>query len=60
MAKRKTWGEMDKNKIPFRELRTAFRFYNSTAGRSPRTVSWYEQRLELFERHRVRRPCSAT
>lgn len=50
MAKKQSWAEMDKSETPFRELRTAFRFYNETSGKSPHTVKWYEFRLELFQR----------
>jgi hypothetical protein len=50
MAKKQSWTEMDKNEIPFEELRTAFRFYNQTAGKSHHTLKWYDDRLELFER----------
>ncbi|MEX2246949.1 MAG: tyrosine-type recombinase/integrase [Dehalococcoidia bacterium] len=41
---------MDKSTTPFRTLRQAFKVYNQTTGKSPKTVGWYEFRLELFER----------
>ena len=49
-GEKQSWAEMDKGETPFRELRTAFRFYNETSGKSPHTVKWYEFRLELFQR----------
>jgi integrase/recombinase XerC/integrase/recombinase XerD len=50
MAKRKTWAEMDKNEIPFEQLRAAFEIYNRTTNKSPRTVAWYNDKLNLFKR----------
>jgi len=41
---------MDNNTIPLERLRGAFNVYNRTTNKSPRTVDWYELRLELFER----------
>jgi len=42
---------MDKSRTPFPQLRLNFSVYNRTTNKSPRTVAWYEQRLELFERY---------
>jgi len=42
---------MDKRRTPFPQLRAAFGSYNRSTNKSPRTVAWYDQRLELFERH---------
>lgn len=42
---------MDKSRTPFARLRAVFASYNRSTNKSPRTVSWYDQRLELFERH---------
>ncbi|MCC6236787.1 MAG: tyrosine-type recombinase/integrase [Dehalococcoidia bacterium] len=50
MPRRKGWLLMDST-LPFPQLRAAFASYNRTTNKSPRTVSWYDQRLELFERH---------
>jgi site-specific recombinase XerD len=50
MAKRKTWAEMDKSEIPFEQLRAAFEIYNRTTNKSPRTVAWYNDKLNLFAR----------
>ncbi|HEU0074393.1 MAG TPA: tyrosine-type recombinase/integrase [Dehalococcoidia bacterium] len=50
MAKKQSWTDMDKSRTPFPELRRAYRFYNETSGKSPLTVKWYDERLELFER----------
>ncbi len=44
------WREMEKSDIPFGKLRDAFVVYNKTTGKSPNTIRWYEERLELFER----------
>ena len=46
---------MDKSGIPFAKLRAAFAVYNRTTNKSPQTVQWYEERLELFERFLGRR-----
>lgn len=50
MVKRTRWSKMRKDNIPFTKLRAAYVVYNKTAGKSPATVSWYEQKLELFQR----------
>lgn len=42
---------MDKSRTPFPQLRVAFASYNRTTNKSPRTVAWYDKRLELFGRH---------
>ena len=42
---------MDKSRTPFPQLRAAFGSYNRTTNKSLRTVAWYEQKLEIFERH---------
>jgi integrase/recombinase XerC/integrase/recombinase XerD len=41
---------MKKDSIPFEKLREQFAIYNKTAGKSPSTVWFYEQKLGLFER----------
>lgn len=50
MVKRTRWSEMKKDTISFTKLREQFAVYNKTAGKSPNTVWWYEQKLGLFER----------
>ena len=50
MVKRTRWSEMKKDSIPFKKLREQFAVYNKTAGKSPNTVWFYEQKLGLFER----------
>jgi integrase/recombinase XerC/integrase/recombinase XerD len=50
MAKKTHWRDMKKDAIPFAKLREQFAVYNKTTGKSPATVNWYEQKLELFER----------
>ncbi|MEX2225930.1 MAG: tyrosine-type recombinase/integrase [Dehalococcoidia bacterium] len=50
MPKKTRWSAMNKNNTPFSKLREQFAVYNKTTGKSPATVSWYEQKLELFER----------
>lgn len=52
MAKKQSWSEMDKGKIPLSRLRQAYSVFNKTAGKSPHTVVWNDLRLELFERSR--------
>jgi len=42
---------MKKDAISFEKLRQQFTVYNKTAGKSPRTIDWYEQKLTLFERY---------
>jgi integrase/recombinase XerD len=51
MVKRTRWSDMKKDSIPFKKLREQYAVYNKTAGKSARTVEWYEQKLELFERY---------
>ena len=51
MPRKRSWAEMDKSRTPFTQLRAAFSSYNRTTNKSLRTVAWYEQKLELFERH---------
>lgn len=51
MPRRRRWTEMDKHAIPFPTLREAYAVFNRTTGKSPRTVQWYDERLELFERY---------
>ena len=41
---------MDKSNVAFPQLRAAFALYNRTTNKSPRTVSWYDERLRGFER----------
>ena len=48
MGKKQGWGEMDKSNTPFAKLRTAYRLYNQTTNKSPRTIHWYDERLRLF------------
>ncbi len=50
MHKKTHWKDMKKDTIPFAKLREQFAVYNKTTGKSPATVNWYEQKLELFER----------
>jgi site-specific recombinase XerD len=50
MVKRTRWPDMDKNETPFAKLRAGYQVYNKTTGKSPHTVRWYDERLELFER----------
>lgn len=51
MPRKRGWAEMDKSRTPFPQLRVAFGSYNRTTNKSLRTVTWYDRRLELFERH---------
>jgi integrase/recombinase XerC/integrase/recombinase XerD len=41
---------MNKSETPFRNLREAYSVFNRTTGKSPATVKWYDEKLELFER----------
>jgi site-specific recombinase XerD len=41
---------MDKNETPFDKLRAGYQVFNKTTGKSPHTVRWYDERLELFQR----------
>ncbi len=50
MPRKTHWNDMKKDAIPFAKLRQQFAVYNKTTGKSPSTVNWYEQKLELFER----------
>jgi len=50
MVKRTRWADMDKNETPFAKLRAGYQVYNKTTGKSPHTVRWYDERLELFQR----------
>ena len=50
MVKRIRWTDMDKTRTPFAKLRAGYEVYNRTTGKSPHTVRWYDERLELFER----------
>jgi hypothetical protein len=48
MAKKQSWAEMDKTNIPLLKLIEGFALYNRTTNKSPRTVSWYSERLDMF------------
>lgn len=50
MAKKQSWAEMDKTRIPLSNLVEGFALYNRITNKSPRTVSWYTERLGLFLR----------
>src|SRR4051812_45808807 len=50
MAKKQSWAEMDKSNIPLSRLVEGFALYNRTTNKSPRTVSWYTERLGLVQR----------
>ncbi len=50
MAKKQSWAEMDKSKTHLSKLVEGFALYNRTTNKSPRTVSWYSERLGLFQR----------
>lgn len=50
MPKKTHWNDMKKDTTPFARLREQFAVYNKTTGKSPATVNWYEQKLDLFER----------
>src|SRR5688500_6730437 len=50
MAKKQSWAEMDKSNIRLQKLIEGFELYNRTTTKSPRTVSWYTERLGLFQR----------
>jgi hypothetical protein len=50
MAKKQSWAEMDKGGIPFAKVRNAYAVFKRTVNRSPRTIKWYDEKLELFER----------
>jgi site-specific recombinase XerD len=51
MPRKKGWAKMDKSSTPLRQLRASFALYNRTTNKSPRTVAWYDRRLDLFERY---------
>lgn len=59
MPKRTRWSTMKKDTISFEKLRQQFAVYNKTAGKSARTVEWYEQKLGLFERYLGPNACLA-
>lgn len=42
---------MNKRNITLATLREAYRVYNQTTGKSPATVRWYDDKLDLFERY---------
>lgn len=50
MPARRRSSAMQKDSIPFRQLVSLYEIFNKTVGKSPRTVSWYNQRLALFAR----------
>jgi integrase/recombinase XerC/integrase/recombinase XerD len=50
MAKKQSWAEMEKSEIPLTDLKRAFEVYNRTTNKSPRTIHWYNEKLELFQR----------
>ncbi|MCC7364834.1 MAG: tyrosine-type recombinase/integrase [Dehalococcoidia bacterium] len=41
---------MSKDIIPLADLAASFQLFNKTTGKSPRTVEWYDTRLELYGR----------
>jgi hypothetical protein len=50
MVRRESRAKMDKGSIAFAKLRQSYMVFNKTTGKSPRTVDWYDSRIELFER----------
>ncbi len=50
MPRRTHWTDMDKSNTSFKVLRDAYSVYNRTTGKSPATIRWYNEKLELFER----------
>lgn len=41
---------MDKSSVTLARLREAYAVYNQVVGKSPRTIHWYNQKLQLVER----------
>ncbi|OAI41072.1 hypothetical protein AYO38_04690 [bacterium SCGC AG-212-C10] len=48
MAIKRKHAGMHKDEIPLADLAASFKLFNKTTGKSPRTVEWYELRLELY------------
>ena len=44
------WEEMDKGKMELGQIMQHFEAFNSSEGKSPRTVEWYNEVLTLFLR----------
>jgi site-specific recombinase XerD len=57
MGKRRRF--VSKTPIKLYQLRKSFEVYNQTTGKSPKTIHWYNQKLELFERFLGEEPCLA-
>jgi len=51
MRPRRTRSTDMNSQTPFSRLRDAFRVYNQTTGKSPATIAWYDDKLDLFERY---------
>ena len=49
MGKRQRWSTLDKSTVKLSHLRKAYEVYNQTVGKSPNTIHWYNQKLELFD-----------
>ncbi len=50
MAIKRKHSGMSKDEILLADLAASFRLFNKTTGKSPRTVEWYETRLEFYRR----------
>lgn len=50
MAIKRKQAGMTKDNLPLADLAGSFRLFNKTTGKSPRTVDWYDTRLDLFGR----------
>ena len=59
MGKRQRRNALDKASVKLSQLRKTFAVYNQTTGKSPNTIHWYNQKLELFERFLGDDPCLA-
>jgi len=53
-VKNRRWEQVDKDSIELLELGRHFELYNKTEGKSPKTISWYNQSFTLFNRFLVK------
>ena len=44
------WGEMDKGEMELNQLIQHFEIFNRSEGKSPKTIKWYSDVLNLFLR----------
>lgn len=50
MARKRRRTAMEKDQLPLRRLIDSYQLHNRAAGKSERTIAWYESRLGMFER----------